>query len=151
MHFVDDIDLIPRRRRAVMHGINDFTHVIHAGARCCIHFHHVHMTAFGNGAAGIAFAARFGRGAACTIRPDTVQPLGNDPRRGGFARSTNARHHERMRNPVRREGVFQRAHHRLLADQIGKGFGAVFAGKHLIGGRGGVGHFGLWDSGYAAD
>ena len=49
-------------------------------------------------------------------------------------------HHEGMRDPVRRKGVFQRAHHRLLPDQIGKGLRAVLARQHLIGFLGRVGH-----------
>jgi 2-hydroxy-6-oxonona-2,4-dienedioate hydrolase len=39
-----------------------------------------------------------------------------------------------MGDPVGREGVAQRAHHRLLPDQVGKGLRAVLAGQHLIGG-----------------
>ena len=43
-----------------------------------------------------------------------------------------------MRDAVCSEGIFQGTHHRLLADQIGKGFRPVFPGQNLVGG--GVGH-----------
>ena len=36
---------------------------------------------------------------------------------------------------VKVEGVLQRAHHRLLADEVGKARGAIFAREHAIGGR----------------
>ena len=50
----------------------------------------------------------------------------------------------------RRDRVRQRAHHRLLADQLGEGLRPVFAGEHAIMGRG-FGHRALsrrWKSGW---
>jgi hypothetical protein len=41
-----------------------------------------------------------------------------------------------MRHPAQREGVAQRAHHRLLPDQVIEHRGAVFARQHAIGGGG---------------
>jgi hypothetical protein len=38
-----------------------------------------------------------------------------------------------MGQPVARNGVGQRAHHRLLPDQFGEGLRAVLAGQHAIG------------------
>ena len=47
-----------------------------------------------------------------------------------------------LRDPIGGKGVAQRAHHRVLADKIGKGFWPVFAGQHLIGGWGRFAHAG---------
>ncbi len=44
-----------------------------------------------------------------------------------------------MRHPAAGGGVSPGAHHRFLADQLGKGLRPVFAGQHAIRGRG-VGH-----------
>ena len=146
VHFVDDIDFIAGRCRAIVNGINHFAHITHACARCCVHFQHIHMPPFGNGDAWLADAARLGRGAARTIGANAIEPLGDDSRRGGFARAADARHHKGMGNAIGGEGVFQRAHHRLLPDQIGKSGGAVFARQHLIGFLARFGHIALQDS-----
>ena len=41
-----------------------------------------------------------------------------------------------MRQPLARDGVGERAHHRFLADQLGKGPRAILAGEHAVGLRG---------------
>ncbi len=138
VHLVDDIDLVARRGRPIVHGINDFTDIPHPGVRGRVHFHHIDMTAFGDGPAGIALPTGVSGRPARAVRPDAVQPLGDDPRRGGLAGAANAGHDEGMRDPVRCECVLQGAHHRLLPDQIGKGFGPVFAGKNAVALLGGI-------------
>ena len=138
VHFVNDVDLEARRSRPVVHAVNDLTDVADPGARGCVHFHHVDVAAFGDGDAGFALAAGFGGGAASAVRADAVQAFGDDAGGGGLADPANAGHHESMGDPVRREGVLQGADHRLLPDEVGKGGGAVLAGKDLIGGL--VGH-----------
>ena len=120
-----------------MHRIDDFADVGDARVGRGVHFHHVNVAPFHDRRAVFAFAARLGRGPAVPSA-DAVHALGDDPRGGGFTRPANARHHKRLRNPVRRKRVFQRAHHRVLAHEIDKGLGPVFAGEDLIGG--GVGH-----------
>ena len=122
-----------------MNGINDFADIAHPGATGRVHLHHIDMAAFGNGAAGFALATRLGRGTAGAIGADAVQPLGDDACGRRLAGATDAGHDEGMRDPVGGKGVFQCANHRLLADQIGKGFGAVFPRQNLIGlRRGGI-------------
>jgi len=116
-----------------MNAFDDFTDVAHAGARCSIHFHDVHMAAFHDGHAVFAFTTRFGCWAAVAVFTDAVHAFGDDPRGGGFTRSANARHDERLRDTIGSKGIFQGADHRVLSDEIGKRFGAVFAGKDLIG------------------
>ena len=68
--------------------------------------------------------------------PGAVQPLGDDPRRRGLADPAHAGQHEGVRDPLRLEGVAERAHHRLLPDQVGEGRGPVLAGQNPIGGLG---------------
>ncbi len=123
-----------------MHGIDDFADVADTGAAGGIHFHHVHMAAFHDGHAMFALAAGVGGGAAGAVRPDAVHALGDDPCGCGFAGAADARHDERLRDPVRFERVFQRADHGLLSDQIDKGLGPVFARQNAIGCRGVFGH-----------
>ena len=117
-----------------MHRVDDFANVADTCARGRVHLHHVNVAAFHNGAAMFAFAARFGCGAAVAVFANTVHALGNDPRCSGLPGAADARHDEGLRDPVRVKGVFQRAHHGVLADQIGKGLGAIFAGENLIAG-----------------
>ena len=127
-----------------MDAVDDFADVAHTGARCGVHFHHVDMAALGDGDAMFADTAGIGGRPAVSIRPDTVHALGNNPRGGGFAGPADAGHDERLRDPVGGKGVFQGAHHGLLADQIDKGRRTVFAGEYLIALVVGVGHGGLF-------
>jgi hypothetical protein len=105
-----------------------------------VHLHHVDMAAFGDGLAVLAHAAGVGRRPAGAVRPDAVQPLGDDARRRGLARAANAGQHEGLRDAVGLEGVLQGAHHGVLSDQVGKGLGPVLARQNLVAGVGGVAH-----------
>ena len=62
-----------------------------------------------------------------------VQRPGDDAGRGGLADAAHARQHIGLRDPAALEGVPQRAHHRILADQIVEGLRAVFAREDEIG------------------
>ena len=92
------------------------------------------MAALHDRCAVLANAAWLGCGAAGAISADAVHALGDNPCGGGFPRAANTRHHEGLSDPVSLKRVFERAHHRVLANKVGKGFGAVFTRKHLIGG-----------------
>ena len=129
-----------------MHRVDDLADIANPGTRGGVHFHHIDMAALGDAAARLADAARLGGRLAGAIRADAVQPLGNDPRRGGFAGPADAGHDERLRDPVGGKGVFQGADHRFLTDQIGKSLGPVFAGKDAVGGINGVRHSASRDS-----
>jgi hypothetical protein len=74
------------------------------------------------------------------VRPDAVQPLGDDARRRRLARAANAGQHEGLGDAVGREGVLQGPHHGVLSDQVGKGLGPVLARQNLVAGVGGVAH-----------
>ena len=139
VNLVNNVDLVARRRWRITHRADDVVaDVIDAGLRSAIHLHHVHVSAFGDGAARLADATGRHRRTALPVRPDAIHTLGDDPRGGRFSRAANARHHEGLRDAIRLEGGFQHAHHGVLTDQIGKGRRAVLARKHLIGGL--VGH-----------
>ena len=96
------------------------------------------MAPLGDGDAMLALPAGLDRGAAVPSRTDAVHPLGDDPRRRRLADPPDSGHHEGLCDPIRREGIAQRAHHRLLPDQVGEGLGPVFAGENLV--FGAVGH-----------
>ena len=126
-----------------MHGVNDFTDVIDACAAGGVHFHHIDVPTFHDGDAVFAFSAGFGRRAACTIGADAVHAFGDDPRGRSFPGAANASHDEGLGNSVGLERVLQRADHRLLPDQISKGFGPVLAGQNLVILFGSIAHLGL--------
>ena len=56
------------------------------------------------------------------------------------SRQLTAGEDEGLGDPVRLEGVFQGAHHRLLPDEVGKGFGPVFSRENLVGFVACIGH-----------
>ena len=66
-----------------------------------------------------------------------IEGAGQNARRGGFAHAAHAGQQIGLMDAIKSEGVTQRAHHRLLADQIFKGRWAIFARQHAIGARGG--------------
>ena len=140
VNLVDDVDLVARAGRPIAHAVDDFADVAHAGPAGGVHLQHVHMAAFADRHAMFALPAGVCRGSAGAVGADAVHPLGDDPRGGRLAGAPDAGHDEGLRDPVGGKGIFQRAHHRILPDQVGECFGPVFAGKHLIGFRGGFGH-----------
>ena len=55
MHLIDDVDFISRCCRAILRGLNQVAHVINASIRRRIHLDDVHVTAFDDGTAMLAF------------------------------------------------------------------------------------------------
>ena len=150
MHFVDDVDFVAGRGRGVVHAFQNIAaDIVDFRLRCAVHFDDIDMAAFGDADTGLAFATRFCCWAALAIRADAIQALGDDPGSGGFTRAANTGHDEGLCDAVCGKCVFERAHHRLLADQIGKGFWPVFPGQDLVGWGGWVGHVSSWDSEFA--
>ena len=90
------------------------------------------MTSFHDRCAIFAHATRLCRGTTVTIRPDAIDPFGNNPCSGGFAGAANARHHKSLRDPVCFEGILKRAHHRFLTNKIGEGFRAIFSRENSV-------------------
>ena len=126
---------IGRKRRR----LDDLAHVVDAGAAGGIHLDHVGMAVGQDADAVGADAARVGGRAAGAVRADAVQRAGDDAGGGGLADATDAGEHEGMGDAADGEGVAQRAHHRLLPDQVVEGGRAVFARQHAV--RRGVDRF----------
>ena len=100
-----------------------------------VHLDHVDVPALGDRAARLADVARRDRRTALPVRADAVERLGDQPRGRGLADAADAGEQERMRDPPALDRIGERLHHRVLADQLGKGLRAVFAGEHAIGRR----------------
>jgi hypothetical protein len=99
-----------------------------------VHFQHVHVPAFHDRLAVHAQIRHLdGRPLHRTVRLFIVQRAGENPRRRGFADSAYPGQDPGLRNPPGFERIRNRADHGLLADQIVKTGGAVFARQHPIG------------------
>ena len=133
VHFVDDVDLVARRDRAIAHALDQLAHVVDAGAGGRVHLDHVDMAVLGDRLAIVANAAGIDGRAALAVGPDAVQRAGDDAGGRGLADAADAGEHEGMRDAAGGDGVAQRAHHGFLADQRGEIDGAVFAGEDAIG------------------
>ncbi|EEE38298.1 Dual specificity phosphatase, catalytic domain protein [Rhodobacteraceae bacterium KLH11] len=140
VNFVDDVNLIAGRGRAIADAVDDLADIVHTCAAGGVHLHHIDMAPFHDGFAMFADTTGFGGRAAVAIRPDTVHAFCDNPRGGGFTGAADAGHDKGLCDSVRLERVFQGAYHGILTNQIGKGFRAIFAGQNLIGGAGCVGH-----------
>ena len=144
VNFVDNVDLVARRRCAIGHRVNDFADVADARAAGGVHLEHVDVAALRDRHAMLALTAGISGRATLAVRPDAVHPLGDDPRGGGFPRASDARHDEGLRDAVGLERVPERPDHRVLSDEVGKGLGAVFPREDLIACVGGVAHGPPW-------
>ena len=70
-----------------------------------------------------------------------IERARQDARRRGLADPAHAGEYPGLWNAAALEGVRNRAHHRVLADQIGEGRRPVFAREYAIG-AGRIGHLG---------
>ena len=136
VNLVDDVNLVACRRCAISHTVDDLADVIDARSRGRVHLQNIDMPPLGNRDAVFANTTWFCCWAAVSVWANAVHALGYDPGGGRFARPAYAGHDERLRDAVGLERVLQRAHHRVLPDEVGKGLGAVLAGKDLVGGLG---------------
>ena len=127
MHFVDDVDLVARRNGAVAHTLDQLAYVVDAGPAGGVHFQHVHVPVLGDRDTMLADAAGLAVGHALTVGADAIQRPRNDPGRGRFAHTTHAGQHEGVGQTAAFDGVAQRAHHGLLADQVGESRRAILA------------------------
>ena len=133
VHLVNDVDLVARADGRIAHPVENLADIRDAGAGRGVHLHHVHM---GGARNGVAMPARRGEsdGGLVDGVGVVIERAGDQARRGGFAHPAHPGHHIGVGDPARRERIGQRAHHRLLADQVVKGLRAVFARQHLIAG-----------------
>ncbi|MNK42965.1 hypothetical protein D3C87_616570 [compost metagenome] len=134
VHFVDDIDLVARRNRAVTHLLDDLANIVDTRMGGGVHLDHVDMPAFHDRLAMFAgdpkVDGRLVDGVGLVI-----QRAGENACRGRFAHAANAGQHIGLGNAAGLKRVGQRADHRLLADhQIGKIFRAIFACQYPVAG-----------------
>ena len=137
VHLVQDGDPEARLGGAVADGLAQLAHVVDAVVAGGVHLHHVRVAVGEDGAAFRANAAGLGRRAAGAVGADAVQGAGDDAGGGGLADAAHAGEHEGVGDAALGEGVAEGADQRVLADQLGEGGGAVFAGEHAIGRAGG--------------
>ena len=79
VHFVDDVDLVPSHRRRIVDAVAQLADVIDTAVGGRVDLHHIQEIAVTDGLTGRALAA-----GPLSLRR-TVQTLGKQPRRGGFA------------------------------------------------------------------
>ncbi|OSM07631.1 putative Dual specificity phosphatase, catalytic domain protein [Magnetofaba australis IT-1] len=115
----------------IPHPVEQFAHVIDAGARGGVHLQHIRVVACCDAAAGVTLATRVGGHAGLT-----VETHGHQPRQSGLAHPTDAGKQKRLRESALGQRVFERAHRVLLSDQIGEVAGAPFARQNHIRGHG---------------
>ena len=132
MDFVDNVDLVARADRGVADRVDDLADVVDAGVRRSIHLDHVDVTALGNRAAGFADVAWADRRTALPVRTDAVERLCDQSRGGRLTNSADAGEEECMSNAATLDRIGERLHHRVLADQLGKGLRAIFARQHAV-------------------
>ena len=131
--FVDDVDLVAGAGRRIAHAVIDLADVVDAGMGRGVHLQHVHVPAFHDRLAVHAEVRHVdGRSLHRAIRLFVVQRAGENSRRGGFADPADAGQDPGLRNPAGFERVRNGADHGLLADQIVKTGGAVFARQHPV-------------------
>src|SRR5579883_2271154 len=94
-----------------------------------IYLDDVNVASFGDRAAWFALVAWVDRRPALAVRTDAIERLGDEPCSRGFPHTPNARQQEGVRDPAPIDRIREGLHHRVLADQLGKGLRPVFACK----------------------
>ena len=132
VNFVDDEDFGAGNERHVLRAFDDLADVVDAGVRRRVHFEHVRVAPFHDLSAMTAKPRHIDQRFVDT-GSFIVQGARQDAGCRCFANAAHAGQHVALRDTARREGVLQRRHHRVLADQVFEGFWAVFAREHDIG------------------
>ena len=127
MDLVDDVDLVAAPRRCVLHGFEQFAHVVHAGARGGVDLDHVDESALVHVHATAAFATGL-RGHTRL----TVQALGQDAGDGGLANTAGAGEQEGVVQSFLVDAVDQGTGYVFLADQLVERAGTPLAGEYLV-------------------
>ena len=133
VHFVDDVNLVPRRHGGIAHRLDNLPHVVHTGMAGGVHLDHIDMPPLRDRAARFADTARADRRAALTVRTDAVERLGDQSCSRRLADPAHAGHQKGMGQPVALDRVGQRLHHRILADQRIETLRPIFTRQHPVG------------------
>ena len=127
MHLVNEIDFVTPFGRRIPNVLAQLAHVLDAIVACAVDFDHVETIAAGDLAAVIAHAAWRNRRAF-----DAVERLCQNSCRRSFANAARANKKIRVREPVLRHRIFQRARDVGLADQIVKRLRPILSGENLV-------------------
>ena len=133
VHFVDDIDLGARRNRAIARVLDDLAHVVDAGVGGRVHLDHVDVARLHDRLAVDAELGHVDARPVDSAGKGIVEGAGEDARRRRLADAADAGQDIGLVDAARGEGIGERAHHRLLADQVLEAHGPVFSRQHPIG------------------
>ena len=127
MHFVDQINFVPALGRRVANVIPQLAHIFDTVVAGAVDLDHVETVARGDLTAVIANAA------GCNGRSfDTIERLRQNTRSRGFADPARPDKKIRVREPILRDRVFQRARDMRLAHQIVESLGSIFSGEDFV-------------------
>jgi hypothetical protein len=131
--FVDDVDLVARRDRRIAHRLDDLAHVVDAGMAGGVHLDHVDVPALGD-RDGRARTPRTASivGPPCPSGPMQLSALAISRAVEVLPTPRTPVSRKACARPIALDRVAQRGDHRILADQLGKGLRAIFAGEHAI-------------------
>jgi len=134
VHLVENVGLVACRCRRIADCVVDLAYVVDAVVGRGIHFQHVHMPAFHDRLAVNAERrhADGGRGNAA-VGELVIERARQDARGRGLADTAHAGQDPGLRDAPGLERIRERAHHRVLSDQVFKVGRTVFACKHAIG------------------
>ena len=127
VHLVDEVHLAAAACRRVLHVVEQFTRVVHLGARSGVDLEQVDEPAGVDVPAGAALAAGLRRDA-----PLAVERLGEDAGDGRLADAAGARKQERVMDAARVERVGEGATHVVLADELVEAARAPLAGEDEV-------------------
>src|SRR5438132_2845769 len=122
VRLVEDVDLVAALRGLEDDAVADLADVVDPALRGRVHLDHVQRGAVRDRHARVARPVRGRRG---PLR--TVQPLGEDPRQRRLARPARPREEVRLADGAAGDRVLERAHDRLLPDDLGERLRAIFA------------------------
>ncbi len=125
--FVDDVDLVAAGVGRKEHLVLDLAHVLDRSVGGAVDLDHIEGRARGDGLAGIANSAGFGRRSLFA-----VQRLGEDARRAGLAAAPGAGKQISVRDPAGLERLLERRGDKLLSRQLFKGLRAFSGGGDFI-------------------
>ena len=135
VHFIDDVDLGARRDRAIARVLDDLAHVVDAGVRGGVHLDDVDMARLHDRLAMRAEFRHFDAGSIDLAGQAVVEGARENARGRRLADPAHAGQDIGLMDAIGFERIGERAHHRLLADQVGEAGGAVFTREHAIGSR----------------
>jgi hypothetical protein len=125
---IDDVELKFPACRGVFNVIDDdLADFVDLSVGGGIEFQHVETVATGNFTARITLATGVDGGAL-----HTVERLGHDAGRGGFACATGPYKDVGVGQALLCDGVFERGGDVLLTNDVIEGLGAIFAGENRV-------------------